>query len=551
MNYLLKRKSVLFTLLIGISGNTILGQSVGYLDVNHISAPINSDGLLFWDTINDSHFEVPKGSGKSTIFSANYWLGGLDDLGNLHLAAQTYRIDGNDFRPGPYNNSSMTPPGMNRVWKVSKAEIFNHIQNYSSPTYQIPDAILNWPGNGDTLNGQSWQLAPFYDFNQNGQYEPHLGDCPKIKGHQAVYVIVSDQTLQTHPNIGSNLDIEMHVMFYAFEGVASCPYLDTVVFSNIKVFNRSSNNYSDFYFGHYVDFEIGYFNDDYTGCDVGRNMFYGFNGDNDDDAPIGYGLNPPFQSVKFLKGPLAPPNDGIDNNNNGIVDELSEEFGMTNYISYRNDYSVVGNPETDQHYYGYMKSYWKGGPPLVFDGLGGFGTVPNSPLTRFIYPGSTDPSFPQVHWTEQTAGNNPGERRGVGSFGPFFFSSGSEFEVDMAYLFTRVDVGGNNFNLMTHHADLIQNLFDSGGSTISIDENSSIKLKLNLYPIPSNSEIHIETPVFALPLDYEILDLTGRTVYSGTINSAKERLDISALSSGAYIFKTKNKGFQQLILIEN
>jgi hypothetical protein len=551
MNYLLKRKGVLFTLLIGISGNTILGQSVGYLDVNHISAPINSDGLLFWDTINDSHFEVPKGSGKSTIFSANYWLGGLDDLGNLHLAAQTYRIDGNDFRPGPYNNSSMTPPGMNRVWKVSKAEIFYHIQNYSSPTYQIPDAILNWPGNGDTLNGESWQLAPYYDFNQNGIYEPHLGDCPKIRGHQAVFIIISDQTPQTHPHIGSNLDIEMHVMFYAYQGVSSYQYLDSVVFSNIKVFNRSSRNYSDFYFGHNVDFDIGYFNDDYTGCDVGRNMFYGFNGDNDDEGPNGYGLKPPFQIVKFLRGPLAPLNDGIDNNNNGVVDESSETFGMTNYVAYRNDFTILGNPVLAQDYYGYMRSVWKDGTQIVRNGTNGHQPSGGlGPLTNFLYPSNTDPNFPGQSWSEQTAGNTPGERRGVGSFGPFFFSQGSQFEVDMAYMYIRTNSNSYNFELMGYHADMIQNLFDSGGATISIDENDDLNLNLRIYPNPTRSVIYIETINIALPLEYEILDLAGRSVFNGTLHSERETVDLSHLSAGVYILRTKLKGLQQLILIE-
>jgi hypothetical protein len=63
-------------------------QTSASLDENNIKARINPAGDLFWDFTN-AKFEVPKGKGVNSIFSDNLWIGGLDSLGQLHLAAQT------------------------------------------------------------------------------------------------------------------------------------------------------------------------------------------------------------------------------------------------------------------------------------------------------------------------------------------------------------------------------------------------------------------------------------------------------------------------------
>ena len=53
-----------------------------------------------WD-LNDAQYEVPKDSGKHSIFAHDHWFGGVDDGGALRLAAMTYRqgapvLGGND-----------------------------------------------------------------------------------------------------------------------------------------------------------------------------------------------------------------------------------------------------------------------------------------------------------------------------------------------------------------------------------------------------------------------------------------------------------------------
>ena len=51
------------------------------LNINNINARINANGNLFWDLVSKSKFEVPKNTGKTSIFNSTLWIGGLDSIG--------------------------------------------------------------------------------------------------------------------------------------------------------------------------------------------------------------------------------------------------------------------------------------------------------------------------------------------------------------------------------------------------------------------------------------------------------------------------------------
>ena len=38
--------------------------------------------------------------------------------------------------------------------------------------------IFNWPAHGDIGIGQDYWLAPFYDYDNSGDYDPNAGDIP-------------------------------------------------------------------------------------------------------------------------------------------------------------------------------------------------------------------------------------------------------------------------------------------------------------------------------------------------------------------------------------
>ena len=80
---------------------------------------------------------------------------------------------------------------------MTAVEINNHILNYQSPGYIIPNDILNWPAHGDTTLGNSLgmlpYIAPFIDVDNDDIYNPSQGDYPCIKGDEAVYIVMNDK----------------------------------------------------------------------------------------------------------------------------------------------------------------------------------------------------------------------------------------------------------------------------------------------------------------------------------------------------------------------
>ncbi len=61
-----------------------------------------------------------------------------------------------------------------------------------------------------------------------------------------------------------------------------------------------------------------------------------------------------------------------------------------------------------------------------------------------------------------------------------------------------------------------------------------------IYPNPASSQINIILSDSNVQSDYQILDLTGKTVVNGEITNLKEIVDISHLSSGVYILQLSN-----------
>ncbi|MCC6582025.1 MAG: hypothetical protein IT440_16460, partial [Phycisphaeraceae bacterium] len=337
-------------------------------------------------------FEIPKGSGKGTIFAGNLWIGGIDIGGQLKLAAETYKQSGTDFWPGPLDTTNATIThtnslAWNKVWKINKSTIDSFRLGILNP---IPQNILNWPGNGDPSMGQAQNLAPYVDVNGDNIYNPTAGDFPCIKGDQCVYFIFNDSELgSVHGTGGLRFGIEIHGMAYAFNNLADTS-LGNTIFINYRLINRSTFQYDSLCIGNFTDLNLGCYSDDMFGTDVERSAYQVYNGDNDDDTVCtggGYGKFPPAQAVVFLKGPEADVNDGKDNDHNCIVDELQEEWIMSNSLFYRNINAVpYGNPQTPLHYYNYLRSIWGDGMHLKYDSGYGYSTV--GPDCNYIFPGS-------------------------------------------------------------------------------------------------------------------------------------------------------------------
>ncbi|MFA4851191.1 MAG: PKD domain-containing protein [Bacteroidales bacterium] len=383
------------------------------LDANNINARFNSEGSMFWD-FTDPMYEVPKGSGKSTIYTGALWIGGYDNNHKFHLAAQTYRRKGTDFWAGPVmkpeSYSTVQDSIWNKVWKITKQEIEDHKAHRQDNTYIMSAAIANWPGNGNSNFGQARDLAPYADINNNGIYDPKNGDYPLINGDQAVFFIFNDDRTKHTETQADKLGIEVRGLAYAFNAPEDSA-LNNTIFLNYKIINRSKELYNSVYAGVLTDFDIGMSSDDYIGSDILLNTYFGYNGDDYDEGTYGYGKIPPAQGVTFLN-------------------EV-----MTNFIYYNNTgigSPITQDPENAENYYNYMQSVWKDKSPATYGGNGYGGKMPANYMFSGWYGG----------WTEGAVGSLIGDRRGLGSIGPLTLKPGESKNIDLAYI-TACDYSGN------------------------------------------------------------------------------------------------------------
>ncbi|MFZ4521407.1 MAG: T9SS type A sorting domain-containing protein [Bacteroidales bacterium] len=565
-------------------------KSYGYLDINNVSARFSASGSHFF--YDSAQFEVPKGSGKTSIFSNSFWIGGKDAQNQLHFAGERYRQGPTtsqantqpDFYAGPVmdsvNYSIYQDTVWNYIWNLKQSDVTYHRLHYTDPGYTPIHDILFWPGNGDVSKGIASKLAPFFDVNANGIYDPFMGDYPLIRGDQALFFIFNDDRGPHLESLGAKLKVEVHGMAYAFD-MPEDSALKNTVFLNYKLYNRSQNTYDSTLLGVFTDIDLGYPNDDYIGSDVGRSLCFGYNGMPIDGhgEPNAYGEHPPVQSVTILGGPLMDP-DGTDNPRydltghqlcdfsvNGlyfgdsIVD--NERYGMQRFIYCNN--SVSGVPAYMQDplyaidYYTLLSGKWKDGTEIVYGGNGSILAGGYGPEARFMFPGLSDstdwgigcqPPFGPKEWTETSAANNPGDRRGVQVTGPFTFKPGDVQDLDLSFGWARdynsTDQNGS-LDKMRQMADIVHKAFATnrlpngnpffGAGVPSTESGVPVKL----YPNPASDFINIAFGRDNLPseLTIELMTIQGNTLQTMIQRGRVEavHLDVAKIPAGFYLVR--------------
>lgn len=472
------------------------------LNINQVSARILNLGDMHWDPVTQiNHHEVPVCSGKNSVYTSAIWLGGLDAGNNLHTAAMTYRQQGAvDFFAGPLDTITGLADSANlvaydRLWKVDRNMVYLFQQNFlngnvTNGTYPIPEPILTWPAQG--TGNYTRNLAPFIDYNTDGVYDPYDGDYPEITGDQMLWWVFND-TLAPHTETnGAAFGFEIHGKAYAF----TCPTISTTdeainytTFYQYKIINRSANTYHDMYIGLWTDNDLGNAADDYVGCDTLLDVGFVYNGDNDDDGAAGYGINPPMQNTMILKGPLADPGDGLDNNHNGTIDEQGETIGISHFVKYDGlNGSPTGYPSSTDDYYDYLNGVWKDGLPITYGGDGR--SNQNNLPTNFMFSGIPY----DTAWTMPNVGIPSGDMRSVMSAGKFTIAPGEERTIDFAYVFTWDSTAPNGLttSIAKNTADLIKvrNWFNTNNfpSCFNVGVNEIKKEdKIIVYPNPATT----------------------------------------------------------------
>ncbi|MBL7963591.1 MAG: T9SS C-terminal target domain-containing protein [Flavobacteriales bacterium] len=423
-------------------------------------------------------------------------------------------------------DASITPElcaAFDRVWRAGKRDALRHQAYFlclESPDcdvassfpegYQIPQYFFDWPAESNNPDLDVY-LAPFVDWDGDGAYDPTQGDMPDydldgdaddcknkfrtdpvpLFGDSTIWWVFNDKGNAHTESGGQPIGMEIRAQAFAF---ATNDEVNNMSFYNYVLINQGTQTLLNTYFGQWVDADLGNPNDDYVGCDVQRGLGYCYNGDNNDETTSsgpGYGVQPPAVGVDFFEGPFKDY-DGIDNPltlnydsaitfagipykgigigyGDGVVD--NERFGMRAFLYHNNDGTVTGDPSIAIQYYNYLRAIWKDNSPMLFGGNGHFPTDdPNQDLPSFyMFPGDSDPvgwgtgGIPQAIWTEETAGNQPADRRFIQSAGPFTLEPGAYNNITVGVVFARASGGGpfESVERVRRADDKAQALFDN------------------------------------------------------------------------------------------
>lgn len=531
----------------GSNGNAATAQAKGAncapatarltMSFNDVSAFIEQGGSMFQNRQDGTAaYEIPKGSGLRAIFAGALWMGGTDVNGQLKLAALRYRA-GNDFWAGPlsvtagtgnYNpnapvgDDAIRPFGAANInpdqciaydqfYTIRKAEVIQFniwwecangltvegCEEIAQPSADILNRIYTWPAHGDVGLEQDFYLAPFYDRDGDGNYDPvGQGDYPwyddilgrddiqcgvdrriSLFGDETHWWVFNDKGNIHGETGGDPIGMEIRAQAFAF---ATTDDVNRMTFYNYELINRGTQTLFDTYFSQYLDADIGNYADDYAGCDVSRGLGYMFNGDLNDETNAGnqgYGANPPSIGCDFFEGPYQDADDKdnigpyydpvLDSivsptvaqalNDDGIVyqgigigygDGIidNERFGMRGFTYYTSTAPATqSDPSNAAQYYNYMSGLWRNGDQAIFGGTGFPGGAGGTNIpSAYMFPGDSDPLHwatagvdPGFEWDEATNNNPAGDRRFVQSAGPFTLTPGAVNNITVGIVYGR------------------------------------------------------------------------------------------------------------------
>ena len=451
--------------------------------VNTIRARLLSGGDMWWDGEN-AGLVIPnvKAGEKevSAIYAAAVWMGGVDEGGNLKVAAQTYgRPNRNDYWSGPLRSSLDENPGTtdaeicrnwDQIFSVKRTEIAEHLDKYGQAAYngtgytidQVPQSILGWPAKGNPFFGlvhgfdlplTDIGLAGFWDEDGDGLYNPLKGDFPHLSLRACGKTSTPDEInfwiFNDNGNIhsesqGDPLQMEFQVEAFAY---ATDDQLNRTLFQKYKLVNRAIEPLDSTHFALWVDPKLGCHSDDFFGCDPDRSLVYIYNADaidgqTDCECPGDYNTycdEIPIIGIDLIKGPLGPkkiaPDGSLQNPALGEMADTIVELGMSSFTYYFAGGLYDGPPGTTSpgnslEYYRYMTGSWRDGSPFLY---GDWGYQWGTTEADYVFPDA--PDDPQG-WSmcrgydEYPVSYGPGiDHRFIQSSGPFRLDPGAVNEI--------------------------------------------------------------------------------------------------------------------------
>ncbi len=344
-----------------------------YIDINRIKMWVTNTGSFAWDKgTGNSGLEFPKGTGKTAVFAAGLWLGGLVG-GSIRIAVAEYS---DEYGPGAMVGGVADNPNRPeyKVYKLDRV--------YADPA--VRDAVL-----ADYEAGAEPYGAPDVEVQADGTLN--------VLGDQMMWAVYNDADPANHTNRAgttSPLGIEVQQTTFAFNRLDA---LGNTIFIKYRLINKGGNTIDSMFVSQWSDPDLGGFTDDLVACDVATSMGYCYNATNNDGL---YGSAPPAVGYDFFQGPTVG----------------GTPLGMTSFNKYING----TDPDDAQKTYNYMRGLNADGTPLVNPVTG--------QVTTYFF-GGGDP-VSASGWLD----TNPFDRRLMLSSGPFTMAPNDTQEVVVAII---------------------------------------------------------------------------------------------------------------------
>lgn len=500
----------IYFILLCFSANCLSAQNFEFIEGNNLRCRVVSDGniaYVYGTTNMIEGFHNIHQPTYETLDLISLAISGIDNNDSIYSASSIFYSS--DFRPGPIGiiqNDSL----YDKVWLISRAQVDYHLLHYTNPGYIADSCITNWPAHGNIANGESYQLAPFFDVNQDQNYDPLQGDYPLFPGDVCAFTMFNDNNAHAYTG-GESLKTEVHSFTYLFLNNSDSALMNSI-FVDYTIINRSTKDYYNFSPGLLTCATIGSVHDNAAGIDSTKNLIIYYNADEVDGT---------ISSVDSVTPSLC-----IRSLNRKISNFLIETNGGPTP-------AFMTPPDFTIDFFLNQSSIWKSGDSLVNGGCGcscAGGTAGG--YAKLMCPGHPadtaswnylDCSFSSNLYT-------------ISSTEHLTFNAGDSLSLSCAIIYAP-DYGGTHitsFNLCRQYSDDVQNYYDSG--TLEVEEVEMQHDAIIVYPNPADESIQ-----FTLKDDgkyhYTLTDVAGRICWTGHIEESTTAIDISSLSPGMYFIQ--------------
>lgn len=412
-------------LIIAVGLSSFLGFKVGDKDKdkdNRLNKPTLNDHfnyiainqVLMWVSNNGDGSHDPRTGGNGF-----YWPGGVnatksaifeDGLIWAGKIGRDVRMNGNTHRQG-LQAGKILDVGVADDPSLGKYRVYKIRKGWEAlPPGPVRDAFEK--------DYKEWPI------DDGAPYEIVDGvKVPQFVGDEVLWYVANDldhaRSSRTYgsPPIG----LECQTTVFGFNRTGA---LGDMVFKKYKVINKSGTTIRDMYLGYWSDTDLGFADDDYTGCDTTLSLGYTYNADNNDDGI--YGTPPPAVGYDFFQGPILKGDPTDSAKFDGKWRKGYKNLPMTSFAFYINPHSTYrdpmqGNYQGTLEFYNYLQGLiWNGNPFID----------PNTnQITQFVLTG--DP-VKKTGWYEGPGwpGGPPADdRRHLMSSGPFNMAPNDTQEV--------------------------------------------------------------------------------------------------------------------------